>query len=318
MVQWIDQCLKKGVCVRFLRNKALIATAVIVVLSMMLISMSSAGPLLTQTVGAIGGAVVPLQRVLYQASETVTGGGQAPAAGGSAESAAMDYEELVAENARLRELLEFKESSVTQELKAAQIIGKEPGNWFEIFTIDLGASDGIKAGMPVVTPQGLVGRVEEVGLSWAKVMSIIDVRSSVSAIMERTRDTGVVKGTIGSDDLSATLTMNYLPLDTDIIEGDSVLTSGYDEVYPKGLVIGNVTSSTDQSGGKLVIVEPSVDFRRLEEVMVVVSIREETDEEIEDTDITDDSFSYATPEPSGEEDGSARPDDSGDAADDDQ
>lgn len=294
---------------RFLRNRALIATVVIVVLSMVLISMSSTGALLTQTVGAIGGAVVPLQRVLYQASETITDGGMQEPVSGSAESAAMDYEELAAENARLRELLEFKESTVTQELKAAQIIGKEPGNWFEVFTIDLGANDGIQAGMPVVTPRGLVGRVEEVGLSWAKVMSIIDVRSSVSAIMERTRDTGVVKGTIGSDDLTATLTMNYLPLDTDIIEGDSVLTSGYDEVYPKGLVIGNVTSSTDQSGGKLVVVEPSVDFRRLEEVLVVVSTREETKEDVVDTDITDDSFTppSARTEDGGEEQG-GRPD----------
>ena len=274
---------------RFFRNKALIATVVIAVMSMVLISVSSAGSVLTRTVGALGSAFVPVQRAMYQAAETMAGDASAqpsPAAG-SAGSAALDYEELVAENARLRELLEFKESTVTQELKAAQIIGKEPGNWFEVFTIDLGANDGIAAGMPVVTPQGLVGRVEEVGLSWAKVMSIIDVRSSVSAIMERTRDTGVVKGTIGSDDLTATLTMNYLPLDTDIIEGDSVLTSGYDEVYPKGLIIGRVTSSTDQSGGKLVVVEPGVDFRRLEEVLVVGSSREE-ETVLEDTDITDD------------------------------
>lgn len=284
---------------RLLRNKALIATVAVVVLSMVLISVSSAGSVLTRTVGAVGSAFVPLQRTLYQASEAATGGSTTSAAsgGGSAESAALDYEELVAENARLRELLEFKESAVTQELKAAQIIGKEPGNWFEVFTIDLGANDGIAAGMPVVTPQGLVGRVEEVGLSWAKVMSIIDVRSSVSAIMERTRDTGVVKGTIGNDDLTATLTMNYLPLDTDIIEGDSVLTSGYDEVYPKGLVIGKVTSSTDQTGGKQVVVDPSVDFRRLEEVLVVVSTREDTAEALVDTDITDDRVPAASGAP---------------------
>ncbi|MBD5558940.1 MAG: rod shape-determining protein MreC [Clostridia bacterium] len=279
---------------RFLKNKTLIATAVIIVLSMALISASNAGSLLAGTVGAAGGLVVPLQRALYQVSETAVGGVSSASPAGSAESGAMDYEELVAENARLRELLEFKESTVTQELKAAQIIGKEPGNWFEVFTIDLGANDGIEAGMPVVTPQGLVGRVEEVGLSWAKVMSIIDVRSSVSAIMERTRDTGVVKGTIGSDDLTATLSMNYLPLDTDIIEGDTVLTSGYDEVYPKGLIVGRVTSSTDQSGGKLVIVEPSVDFRRLEEVLVVISSQEET-ETAEDEDITAETVSSAVP-----------------------
>lgn len=287
---------------RFLKNKALIATVIIVILSMALINMSSAGSLLAKSVGAAGGVVVPLQRALYQVSEAAVGGDTQGrgAAAGSAESAAMDYEELAAENARLRELLEFKEISVNQELKAAQIIGKEPGNWFEVFTIDIGANDGIAVGMPVITPKGLVGRVEEVGLSWAKVMSIIDVRSSVSAIMERTRDTGVVKGAIGSDDLTATLTMNYLPLDTDIIEGDSVLTSGYDEVYPKGLVIGSVTRSTDQSGGKLVIVQPSVDFRRLEEVLVIVSTQEEDASVVIDTDITDDRIRTPEPQPSGD------------------
>lgn len=282
---------------RFLRNRALIVTIAAVVLSMVLINWTGAGSALARSLGSAGSVVVPLQQALYQASETVLGAESGPAAdtGGSV---AMDYEELAAENERLRELLAYKQTNVNKELKVAQIIGKEPGNWFEVFTINVGAGDGVAVGMPVVTPDGLVGRVEEVGLGWAKVMSIIDVRSSVSAIMERTRDTGVVKGTIGSDDLSATLTMNYLPLDTDIIEGDTVLTSGYDEVYPKGLIIGSVTSSQDQSGGKLVSVDPSVDFRRLEEVMVLISTREEPEAEV-----TDAPLPSAEPEPSEETSG---------------
>ena len=284
----------KGVFVRFLRNRALIATVAIVILSVVLISWSGAGTVLARSLGSAGSVIVPLQRALYQTSELALGA-EPSASADAGGSVAMDYEELAAENERLRELLEYKQTNVHKELKVAQIIGKEPGNWFEVFTIDVGAGDGVAVGMPVVTPDGLVGRVEEVGLSWAKVMSIIDVRSSVSAIMERTRDTGVVKGTIGADDLTATLTMNYLPLDTDIIEGDTVLTSGYDEVYPKGLIIGSVTSSQDQSGGKLVSVEPSVDFRRLEEVMVLISTQEEPEAEVTDAPLP--SF---TPEPSPE------------------
>lgn len=267
---------------RFFKNKALISTIIIAVLMLILISVSSAGNAVSSAGSAVGSVLMPVQEALYQTGLAFAGEASPSPSSGTA----LDYEELVAENERLRAMLEYKETNVNQELKVAQIIGKEPGNWFEVFTINLGASDGIAKNMPVITPQGLVGRVEEVGVRWAKVMSIMDARSSVSAIMERTRDTGIVKGTVGSDDLTASLTMNYLPLDTDIIEGDTVLTSGYDEVYPKGLVVGTVSSSKDQSGGKQVQVEPSVDFRRLEEVMVIVS-SQETEEQGVVASITD-------------------------------
>lgn len=282
--------MKKGEAVRFLRNRPLVVTIIVLVVLSVLVASTGAGAALAEGAGVLGGILVPAQHALYQAGEAITGLA-APAADQSAAPAAsyaeadaasgiLAYNELAAENERLRAMLDYKESNVTQELKVAQITGKEPGNWFEVFTIDLGANDGIAEGMPVVTPNGLVGKVAEVSLDSAKVITIIDARSSVSAIMERTRDTGVVKGTIGSDDLTAVLTMNYLPLDTDVIDGDVVLTSGYDEVYPKGLVVGTVTNTVDQSGGKRVTVEPGVDFRRLEEVMVLVRTEHESENSV--------------------------------------
>ena len=274
---------------RFLRNRPLVVTIVALAVLAVLAASSAAGEALAEGAGTLGGVLVPAQHALYQAGEVLTGIGGSDSSGGTgvssdtaadAQSGVLAYNELAAENERLRAMLEYKQSNVTQELKVAQITGKEPGNWFEVFTIDLGASDGIAEGMPVVTPNGLVGKVAEVSLNSAKVVTIIDARSSVSAIMERTRDTGVVKGTIGSDDLTATLTMNYLPLDTDVIDGDVVLTSGYDEVYPKGLVVGTVVNTVDQSGGKRVTVDPGVDFRRLEEVMVLVRTEQGTTNEL--------------------------------------
>ncbi len=282
-----------------LRNKPLMITIVIVIVLIFLIIATSSGNGFSQNTTVAGNAFVPVQRFFYQISSAIGGffsgssvdlaveNEQLQTRLDTYESNQMSYEELLAENERLSKMLDYKQNNETQELKVANIIGKEPSNWFDVFTIDLGAKDGIAENMPVITPDGLVGRIEEVGLNWSKVMGIIDGRSSVAAIMERTRDIGVVKGAIGVDELSATLLMNYLPLDTDIVEGDVVLTSGYDQLYPKGLAIGTVLTTKSDTGGKNVTIQPNVDFRRLEEVMVVVSTKEaaavSTDDIADDT-----------------------------------
>lgn len=288
----------------FFRNKPLIITIVIVIILVLLIATTSGSNSFSQNTTIAGSPFVGLQRFFYQISDTITGafsGTTVDLSGENKELQAqlseykgsqMDYEEVLAENERLKKMLDYKQNNETQELKVAAITGKEPSNWFDVFTIDLGSKDGIEENMPVITPDGLVGRIEEVGLNWSKVMGIIDGRSSVAVIMERTRDIGVVKGAIGVDELSATLSMNYLPLDTDIVEGDVVLTSGYDQLYPKGLVIGTVLSTTSETGAKSVTIKPNVDFRRLEEVMVVVRTTEVT--AVAQEDIADDT---ATPEP---------------------
>lgn len=281
----------------FTRNRPLIITIVIVVILVLLMAATASSNTISRGTTVVGSAFVPLQTFFYRISDNINGLFSG-ADGISAEERAnliaeldeykvrlMDYEEIAAENERLYAMLEYKQSNENREMKLAKVTGKEPGNWFDVFTINLGANDGIKENMAVVTPDGLVGRIEEVGVNWSKVMAIVDSRSRVPVIVERTRDVGVAGGSISGDDLTRMLTMSYLPLDSDIVDGDIVVTSGLGGVFPKGLVVGAVTESRTTDGGVNVSIRPNVDFRRLEEVMVII-VSEETAEVVTE-DISD-------------------------------
>jgi rod shape-determining protein MreC len=186
-----------------------------------------------------------------------------------------DYDELQKENERLSALLDYEQQHTEYTFKVAGISAKDPGIWFDSFTINVGSADGIAVDMPVVTPDGVVGRVEEVGLNWAKVMTVIDGQSGVSCIVERTRDVGSVRGRMENTPDDPLLDMDFLPIDTDIQVGDNILTSGIGGIYPKGLMIGQVVEVGEQSNQKKVVVKSAVDFRSLEEVMVMVAMGDE-------------------------------------------
>ena len=183
----------------------------------------------------------------------------------------IELQELKNENLRLKEALNFKTENPELDLKLASITGKNPGNWFNIFTIDRGKRDGIKPGMAVLDEKGnMVGQVTQVGETWAKVLAIIDRDSSVSAVDVRTRDNGIVRG-----DSQGGLVMIYLPLDAEVLEGDIITTSGMSR-FPKGLVIGKVEKVTKEPGAlfKQALVKPAADFERLEYVFVVLNMTE--------------------------------------------
>lgn len=183
--------------------------------------------------------------------------------------------ELEEENQRLKNMLDFKEANPQLVTSGARVIAKNAGNWFETFVIDKGASDGIAADMAVITAQGLAGRVMEVADHWAKVMAIIDERSSVSIIADKTRDNGVARGMLvaGSGADADLLKILYLPLDSKINKGDEVITSGLGGVFPKGIPVGVVQEVKKTLTGEVeyAMVKPYVDFLRIEEVMVIKS-----------------------------------------------
>lgn len=269
------------------RNKPLIITVIIIIVLVVLLVASSSNGAISQSAGQAGGILSPVQEFFYQVSSGIGGFFDGLIHKDDQEqkneelqselevfkSKSREYEELKKENERLSELLEYKQNNTNQELMLARITGKNPGNWFDVFTINLGRADGVKENMPVITADGLVGRIEEVNLNSSKVMAIIDARSSLSSIMERTREQAIVKGAISSNSLDDSLYITFLPLDADIMDGDKIITSGLDGVYPKGFLIGEVASSSDtEAEGKNVRIEPAVDFRRLEEVFVVTSM----------------------------------------------
>ena len=185
-------------------------------------------------------------------------------------------EELEQENARLLALLDAKDKYDSLDPVYASVIARDPGQWFDTFTINRGTSDGVKEGMSVATGDGLVGYVYEAGLSYAKVMTIIDTRSAVACLVQRTRDNGVMRGEVTESSESAHCYVYYLPNVNNITPSDVIVTSGTDALYPKGLVIGEVTAVSQEtsSDGSYVIVTPYVDFRHIEDVLVLRTVVE--------------------------------------------
>jgi rod shape-determining protein MreC len=170
------------------------------------------------------------------------------------------------ENQRLRDLLEFKRSLPSPAVPA-EIIGKDPSAWFKTVIIDKGRADGLRRGLPVVSALGVVGQIIEVSEHQSRLMLIIDRNSGADALVQRTRARGIVKGTSRDE-----CYLDYVLHADDVRAGDLVVTSGYDGVYPKGLLIGTVTA-VDFKGGdffKEVQITPAVDFDKLEEVLVIL------------------------------------------------
>ncbi len=188
-------------------------------------------------------------------------------------------EEQEQENIRLRNLVDAKERYAEMKPVHAQVIARESGRWFDAFSINRGTLSGVEAGMAVINEDGLIGRVYEAGLNYAKVLTIIDSRSATACLIQRTRDNGVMKGQIASSSQDTSCNMYYVPSVNDIMPGDEVITSGLDELYPKGLIVGTVKEVSRQSdvSDQYVVVNPAVDFARIEDVLVLQTVIE-TDE----------------------------------------
>ena len=177
--------------------------------------------------------------------------------------------QLERENEKLSELLDASSRYGQYSTITSNIIARDPGNWYENFTIDKGTNDGIEKNMVVLAFGGLVGKVEEVGPNYAKVSSIINGTYSVSSKTLRTDDEGFVKGDISNKGM---LKMDYIDKDAEIKEGDEIVTSDLSDIYPAGITIGYVTEVYLDSNNKLsktAIIKPAVDFKHLEKVLII-------------------------------------------------
>ncbi len=175
--------------------------------------------------------------------------------------------EIYRENNRLRALLSFKQKTPYKVI-AARVIARSPDNWSSIIIVDKGQLSGIERGDVVINYLGLVGRVVEATKSTSKIMLINDPNFGVSAILQRSRQEGLVTGTLGNS-----LIMKYLARDCDVEVSDPVITSGLTSEYPKGLVIGTVTAVGEEFSGlsRYAIIKPAVNLSNLEEVLIIVS-----------------------------------------------
>ncbi len=182
------------------------------------------------------------------------------------------YDEMELENQRLRELLGYKDANRgLYQLQLAETIAKRTNNLQYMITINKGSDDGVKAGMTVMNHHGLIGRVSSVLSGSCEVLLLPDHESAVGARVKSTREAlGVVKGDGTS---TGNLQMVHLQHDAEILEGDVVITSGLDTVYPADIPIGVVTSIVYDANGltKTAYITPYVNFFQLEEVFILMN-----------------------------------------------
>ena len=177
---------------------------------------------------------------------------------------------------RLQELYKLDQNYAEYEKTAAHVIGKDAGNWFGTFTIDKGSKDGIEVNMNVLAGSGLVGIVTDVGPTWAKVRSIIDDSSNISAMAISTSDTCIVSGDMalmGTGQIAFSQENN----DNVVAVGDQIVTSYISDKYLQGILIGSVSEVNVDSNNltRSGYITPAVDFKNIQEVLVITTTKAE-------------------------------------------
>jgi rod shape-determining protein MreC len=180
----------------------------------------------------------------------------------------VELREIASDAQRLAALLDYTNTYTDQETVVAEVISYDPNALFKAIIINKGTRDGVSPGMPVVTEQGLVGRVIDVTSNASRVLLVIDPSSYVSARLQTTRAQGSVQG-----QLTGNLEMIMIPLDAEVQEGDIVITSGLGGNFPADIPIGQVTSKRqfEFELNQVAQIRSLINFDTLEFVLVVTS-----------------------------------------------
>lgn len=182
------------------------------------------------------------------------------------ENKIFELQEVKKENERLKQLLQFGKE-IPREKVLAQIVSWDASNEFKVLRINKGSSDGLKKMSPVITMNGLVGYVYRLTPNYADILTILDQNNRVDSIVARTRSHGVVEGV---SDFKCRL--KYLNRTEKVEVGDEVITAGLGNIYPKGIKVGKITKIDKENYGitQSIVVTPSVNFHKLEEVVVLI------------------------------------------------
>ena len=234
----------------------------------------------------VGSAINPLQKVVYSINDKIKGtldfflnfskikqeNEELTKENIELQNKLLEYDTLKEENDRLREVLNFKNSKDNYSYVGTNIIGYSGESFSNGYIIDKGESDGILKGMVVISDKGLVGQVTSTGSNWAIVESLLNENIAVSVMVNSTRETtGILEGYVTRSNSGLTKVTN-LPLDSEIKEGDVIVTSGLGQIYPKEIRIGEVISveSDEIKSMKTAIVKPYVDFDKLEDLFIII------------------------------------------------
>lgn len=184
-----------------------------------------------------------------------------------------ELEEVKIQNNRLKKLLNYKQEHTNRVISANVIAGSPSVIRSEFVMIDKGLNAGISKDMAVSTDLGVVGRVHSVGKNNSMIMLLTDPLSSIDAIVHRTRERGIVKG-LGNKCL-----MQYIEDENQILEGDKIISSGKDGIFPKGIIIGTVAKIESMGGLYQATVNPEIDTNKLEEVLVIIEPKQEINDQ---------------------------------------
>jgi rod shape-determining protein MreC len=182
------------------------------------------------------------------------------------ESDLTTMEEVRKENLRLKRLLSYSDEMSHQRVMA-QVVGWDSANEFKVIRLNKGGKNGIKVMAPVITDHGLVGYVYRVTENYSDVLTILDQNNRVDVMVERTRTHGIVEGVFNFK-----CTLKYIMRNEPVEVGDKLITAGVGGIYPKGIKVGMITDISKENFGMTLSVEviPSVDFDKLEEVLVLI------------------------------------------------
>ena len=186
----------------------------------------------------------------------------------------VDYENYKHENESLREQLGIKEEHPEWETTTASVIGRDPADQFYSFTIDKGSLDGVSYQDPVITQDGLVGIVSEVGTVFSKVTTILDVRLNVACQDVRTQDVATVSGDIAMAE-QGQCRMSLIPRESGVAKGDIIQTAGTSGLYPQGIVIGRIEEVAFEPQGTMMyaVIEPTNQIKSIKDVVVITSFQ---------------------------------------------
>ncbi len=177
------------------------------------------------------------------------------------------------ENARLREYLNMKAEYPAFAFEEAMVVGREASAYITVLTLNRGTIHGVKLDMPVVTPNGIVGCVSEVGLTWCKVSTILESARSVGVYLPRNNAMGLLSGDLSmkGDGLCKLTFVDLDAKDADVQPGDAVYSSGIGSVYPPDMKVGEVVSVDIDNATRTLVayVRPTVDFSQPDYMMII-------------------------------------------------
>jgi rod shape-determining protein MreC len=269
--------LTQVVSVKFRRYALLLA---VLLMSMFLLTVQTRGGGPTRAADLVTLAITPVQSLLAKAHRGALGAWHTFADWKAVRSEnlalradnerlrvqSLQVRETDQENLRLRRLLALRVRMPLATL-TGEIIGREAGGWARSLTVNRGRADGVAQQMPVIVPEGLVGRVAQVRSGASVVQLLSDPTSTVGAVVQRTRTPGLVEGEPGGG-----VRFKFMARDgAGVAAGDLIVTSGLSTLFPKGIPVGRVTAIEDKGSAlfHFAVLAPAVDAARVEEVLLL-------------------------------------------------